>query len=105
MTGQGLWLVGDQGVYLMPNTEAETRTIAYAKECDPTKLDFDEWRGVKRATFGGDDGVEFISIEEIERISSVPSGAQPHSLCVDFTPERMTISMQWERGSRKGGAE
>jgi hypothetical protein len=43
ITGKGLWLVGDQGVYLMPNTDGKTRTIAYARECDPTKLEFDEW--------------------------------------------------------------
>ena len=104
VTGKGLWLVGDEGVYLMPNTEGETRTIAYAKECDPTKLDFDEWWNVKRASFGGDDGVEFISIEEIERLSAGPAGAKPKSLCIDFTPIRMTISVHWKRAIRKGAA-
>ena len=99
-TGKGLWLVGDEGVYLMPNTEAATRTIAYAKECDPTKCD--EWWHVKRATFGGDDGVEFISMEEIERLSAACPGAQPISLRINFTPQRMTISIQWKRPSKKG---
>jgi Protein of unknown function (DUF3085) len=103
-TGKGLWLVGDEGVYLMPNTEGETRTIVYAKECDPTKLDFYRWWHVKHATFGGDDGVEFISIEEIERISAGPSGARLESLCIDFTPKRMTISVQRKRVARKGAA-
>jgi hypothetical protein len=102
VTGKGLWLVGDEGVYLMPNTEGEIRTITYAKECDPTKLDFDEWWNVKRATFGGDDGVEFISIEEIERISARSPGAQPKSLCINFTPTRMTISVKWKRATCKG---
>jgi hypothetical protein len=104
ITGKGLWLVGDEGVYLMPNTEGTTRTIAYAKECDPTKLEFDDWWSVKRATFGGDDGVEFISIEEIDRISAGQPGAQPESLCITFTPNRMKISMQWKRAIRKGSA-
>lgn len=103
VTGKGLWLVGDEGVYLMPNTEGETRTIAYARECDPTKSD--DWWHVKRASFGGDDGVEFISVEEIERISAGPPGAQPESLCINFTPKHMTISIQWKRASRKGGAK
>jgi len=102
VTGKGLWLVGDDGVYLMPNTEGTTRTIAYAKECDPTKCD--DWWQVKRATFGGDDGVEFISIEEIDRLSAGRTGAQPLSLCINFTPTRMTISMQWKRAIRKGSA-
>jgi hypothetical protein len=102
VTGKGLWLVGDEGVYLMPNTEAQTRTIVYSNECDPTKSD--EWWNVKRATFGGDDGVEFISIEEIERISAGAPGAQPESLCVNLTPKRMTISMRWKRALKKTAA-
>jgi len=102
VTGKGLWLVGDEGVYLMPNTEAQTRTIVYANECNPAKSD--EWWHVKRATFGGDDGVEFISIEEIERISAGRPGAQPESLCITFTPKRMTISMRWKRALRKAAA-
>jgi hypothetical protein len=102
VTGKGLWLAGDDGVYLMPNAAAPTRTIVYAKECDPTKLEFDDWWQVKRATFGGDDGIEFISIEEIERISAGLPGEQPMSLCINFTPKRMTISVQWKRASRKG---
>src|SRR3984885_946579 len=47
-TGPGLWLVGDQGVYLMPNTTGTKRTIVYARECDPTKLDFETWRANMR---------------------------------------------------------
>jgi hypothetical protein len=101
-TGKGLWLVGDHGVYLMPNTQGETRTIAYAKECHPERLDFDEWWSVKQATFGRDDGVEFISIEEVDRISAAPPALEPVSLCVNFTTTRMTISMQWKR-AKKGG--
>jgi hypothetical protein len=61
-TGPGLWLVGDHGVYLMPNTADEQRTIAYARECDPARLDFDRWWAVKQASFGGDDSIEFIAL-------------------------------------------
>jgi hypothetical protein len=106
VTGKGLWLVGDQGVYLMPNTESETRTIAYAKECDPTKLDFDEWWQVKRATFGGDDGVEFISIEEIERLAaSAPQPSmKPRYLAIAMTPEQLSLSIVWNAEPSKGDA-
>lgn len=64
----GLWLVGDQGVYLMSNGDPGERTgkdslaVVYARECDP-RGNFDEWWAVKRATFGGDDGCEFIPAE------------------------------------------
>jgi hypothetical protein len=105
VTGKGLWLVGDDGVYLMPNTKCEGKpNVVYARECDPTKLEFDEWWGVKQDTFGGDDGVEFISIEEIDRLSAGRPGAQPLSLCINFTPKRMTISIQWKPASKKGRA-
>jgi hypothetical protein len=50
-TGKGFWLVGDQGVYLMPNTTdgpraasrkpGDSNFVVYARECDPTKLEFD----------------------------------------------------------------
>lgn len=69
----GLWLVGDQGVYLMsngnphlPKDEAnpdESSLVCYADECNPETLDFDEWWDNKRASFGGDDGVEFLEAE------------------------------------------
>lgn len=70
-TGPGLWLVGDQGVYLMGNhareapPEGKSHPVVYAKECDP-RGDFDSWWNMKRATFGGDDGVEFISVAQAE---------------------------------------
>lgn len=64
----GLWLVGDQGVYLMSNGDPplkihegqERNVVCYANECNPYTLDFDVWWGNKRAAFGGDDGVDFI---------------------------------------------
>jgi hypothetical protein len=103
VTGKGLWLVGDDGVYLMPNTKCEgVPNVVYARECDPTKLEFDEWWGVKQDTFGGDDGVEFIGIEEIDRLCAGRPDAQPISLCINFAPKRMTISIQWKPASKKG---
>lgn len=62
----GLWLVGDQGVYLMSNgpfNEEKAKAgnnAAYAAECNPLLLEFDEWYDNKQRIFGGDDGSEFI---------------------------------------------
>jgi Protein of unknown function (DUF3085) len=65
-TGAGFWLVGDEGVYLMHNGASKTpATVVYAEECNPKTLPFDEWWAAKRATFGGDDGVEFINASTI----------------------------------------
>jgi hypothetical protein len=96
-TGKGLWLVGDEGVYLMPNTTGSKRTIVYARECDPTKLEFDTWWESKRATFGGDDGIEFISIEEIESLVAAPPkpGLSPRYLVIAMMPEQRTLSVLW----------
>lgn len=72
----GLWLVGDHGVYLMSNggdsaKQLEGGNAAYAHEVNPEKLPFEEWWENKRASFGGDDGCEFIDAETI-RSSAAP---------------------------------
>ncbi len=63
----GFWIVGDQGVYLLSNAERPgdeyTPFICYAAEANPhTCPDF--WE-VKRDTWGGDDGVEFLDASTI----------------------------------------
>ncbi|THK37626.1 DUF3085 domain-containing protein [Ensifer sp. MPMI2T] len=71
--GQGFWVVGDQGVYLMHNAilpEGEKAFVVYAVECNPETLPFDEWWDTKRATFGGDDGADFIEAEVIFNAAS-----------------------------------
>jgi Protein of unknown function (DUF3085) len=94
-TGPGLWLVGDQGVYLMPNTTGTKRTIIYARECDPTKLDFETWWANKRASFGGDDGVEFIDLKDIERLVAPfrNTNKRPRHLRIEISPERFSIEI------------
>lgn len=104
-TGKGFWLVGDQGVYLMANTsdgplykdrkDDERYFVVYAEECNPDKVP--EWRDVKRASFGGDDGTEFISIEDIEKLKADPpqKNAKPHSLLMELTPEGYSMGMVW----------
>lgn len=58
-----LWLVGDQGVYLMGNDVGRVpaeRPVVYALECPP---DDDH---AKRTVFGGDDGVEELPLRDVE---------------------------------------
>ncbi len=103
-TGRGLWLVGDHGVYLMSNASIDRSAIVYANECDPAKMDFDTWWAVKRATFGGDDGVEFIGIEEIEFLVSAPPqpAMNPRYLAIGMTPDRLIFSIVWNTKASKG---
>lgn len=73
-TGNGFWLVGDDGVYLMQNGngEVQPRAIAYAVECNPA-TDPDGWWDVKALTWGGDDGAMFIEAATIIEVAT--SGA------------------------------
>lgn len=62
----GLWLVGDQGVYIMANgklPKGEKPFVVYSEQCHP-RGDIDWW-DYKRRYFGGDDGVEFIAAEQL----------------------------------------
>jgi Protein of unknown function (DUF3085) len=109
-TGKGFWLVGDHGVYLMPNTTDgshhknrqpdEMLLVVHAKECDPGKLDFDTWWANKGASFGGDNGVEFIALETIENMAAdAPhKKARPHALLIDITPEQFGLKIAWRSG-------
>lgn len=77
---RGLVLVGDHGVYLAscgrPGLKKDGSTgdlqpgesykVAYAKEVDPGRMTFEEWHDAKAATFGHDDGVEYIDPPAVE---------------------------------------
>lgn len=71
-----LWLVKDQGVYLMsngapmqqnPNVENKKAIVCYAKECDPTAKEFDDWYDASRRIMGGDDGCDALELETFEK--------------------------------------
>lgn len=67
-TGSELWLVGDQGVYLMSNgdpsdaisEEPRKLRVAYAKGFNPEVDEVDDWWHKKQDFFGGDDFVEAL---------------------------------------------
>jgi hypothetical protein len=48
--------------------------VAYALECDPRTND--DWFEVKRRTFGGDDGVEFIDAVQLETMIAATSQSE-----------------------------
>ena len=74
-TGAGLWLVHDQGVYLMspgiPHLEREdsheAHKVVYAEGCSPKDDDF--WEEA-RSLVGGDDFVEHIPIDTWDKMFS-----------------------------------
>ena len=91
----GLWLVGDQGIYFMSNGKpglmvapASTRhLVAPAAEADPQRNP-DSWWDVKRASFGGDDGVMFIDQADVLTLLRYRRDGR---VCLDLTPDQLAI--------------
>src|SRR4051794_38666433 len=72
----GLWLVGDRGVYLLSNGKlagGQKPFVVYAEECNPATND--DWFEVKRRTFGGDDGVDFLDAGQLEAMMAASPNA------------------------------
>lgn len=88
----GLWLVGDQGVYLLSNGKLPDGTkplVVYAEDCDPRTND--DWFDVKRRTFGGDDGVDFIGAEQLEAMmAAAPEATHLH---IAFLQDSMQLTL------------
>lgn len=66
-----LWLVKDNGIYLMGNAVfmkgQETAVLAYAVEANPEKLSFEEWWENAGRIMGGDDSCESLRVEWFEK--------------------------------------
>ena len=96
----GFLFVGDQGIYLMPNTtdgkynskkEKDGKNfVIYANECNPDTMEFDDWYDNKRAYWGGDDGSEYLTLGEIENTIALCSN--PKHLVIDINPDNFTIA-------------
>lgn len=90
----GIWMVGDTGVYLMSNGDPMQPTdkagdkgafVAYADECNPETMEFDDWWAAKRESFGGDDGVELFTIDQV----GMPEGHQLATFSVVFKNDEL----------------
>ncbi|MBP1886592.1 hypothetical protein J2Z50_004895 [Ensifer mexicanus] len=63
-------------VYLLSNGKlagGEKPFVVYAEECNPTTND--DWFEVKRRTFGGDDGVDFLDARQLEAMMAASPNA------------------------------
>jgi hypothetical protein len=93
--GPKLWLVGDQGVYLISNggpmkTADGKIFVVYADQINPAKVEFDTWYARKRRAFGGDDGIETIDAEDIEKaLATYPEASTP--LQISLTPRQIAL--------------
>ncbi|MVA82747.1 DUF3085 domain-containing protein [Agrobacterium vitis] len=80
----GLWLVGDEGVYIMSSgrlAEGQRPLVIYAEECDP-KTNPDCWH-YKRRHFGGDDGVEFLDAVDLDQLIAAAPDATHLRILMD----------------------
>ena len=87
----GVWLVGDEGVYIMSNgklAEGQRPFVVHAEECDP-KINPDYWH-YKRQYFGGDDGIDFLDAETLVKlIAAAPAATH---LTIAMTDDSMSIT-------------
>lgn len=91
----GLWLVGDDGIYLMSNgipslpenKSTTSQFVVYADECNPKVQDVDEWWAVKERTFGPDDGCDFIDLSKI----NYDINAKLCNFAVLCTPSKLNV--------------
>ncbi|QPC88853.1 DUF3085 domain-containing protein (plasmid) [Mesorhizobium sp. NBSH29] len=93
----GLWLVGDEGVYLLSNgklSEGQKALVCYADECNPS-TDPDYWH-YKRQHFGGDDGIKFLDATEVLRLlDAMPDVTH---LRVEMTDTSISLTPVWLPG-------
>lgn len=88
----GLFLVGDEGVYIMSNGKDEGRPpVSYARECNPLTMDFDDWWSVKRASFGADDGADPLDID------GIPKEEVDGQLEIEITEAELRITVVTEK--------
>lgn len=92
----GLWLVGDQGVYLMSPGRpglllqgSNGHVVARSEETDPA-YEPDECYENKRRAFGGDDGVVFLDAAFVETALRQESSGRS---ALSITPECVAIAV------------
>ncbi|RWM20636.1 MAG: DUF3085 domain-containing protein [Mesorhizobium sp.] len=88
----GLWLVGDQGVYVLSNgklSDGGKPMVCYAGECNPGSNS--DWWEYKRRYFGGDDGIEFLAAEKILALADARPSAT--HLRIDLDENSISISV------------
>ena len=86
----GIWLVGDEGVYIMSNgklADGQRSFVIYAEECDP-KTNPDYWH-YKRRHFGGGDGIEFLDGAKLVPLIAASPGCT--HLKIVFLPNSMQL--------------
>ncbi len=87
-----LWLVHDQGVYLMPGIEdgGKAEHVIYARGCDPVKNE-ETWWDRSRELVGGDDFAESVELPA-EAVAAVLDG-RVEKLVIRLTETSMSQTL------------
>lgn len=88
----GVWLVGDQGVYIMSNGKlagGDRPLVVYSDECHP--VGNPDWFHYKHRHFGADDGIEFIDAERL--IPLFDRNFRCTNLHVQLTEAQVSLSL------------
>lgn len=88
----GLWLIADDGVYLMSNglpPLAQPDHVVYADETDPETVDPETMDAVKRQSSGGDDSVEFLDAASVQKAIDTFRPGERYKLAV--TPKGISL--------------
>ena len=107
LTGPGLWLVHDQGVYLMSNgiphledpDRPKSSKIVQAKGCDPKKDD--GWWEESCQLVGGDDFVEHLPISSWDRIFKLSEKCSNGRIEIEVTNKSIAVSFVEVRRPKK----
>ncbi len=86
----GLWLVGDEGVYILSNgklAEEQRPLVVYAEECDP-KTNPDYWH-YKRQHFGADDGIDFLDAKIL--VTLIAAAPDATDITITMTDDSIAI--------------
>ena len=86
----GVWLVGDEGVYIMSNgklAEDQRLLVVYAQECDP-KTNPDYWH-YKRQHFGADDGIDFLDAKML--VTLITAAPDATDITITMTDDSIAI--------------
>lgn len=102
-----LWLVGDDGIYLMSNGSprqlasegSERSLVAYAAEANP-KTDPEGVWNAKQRIFGGDDGVDALPLSMFEYAMQLPDSA---TFKVKISSEKVEVVVPQKRITLKQG--
>lgn len=96
-TVANLFIVKDQGVYLMPASEGkpEENHIIYARGLDPKKSPFDEWYSKARDGLGGDDFAENIQLDQ-KKVDAILDGTMT-KMVLTFSPTSFRIVFHYKR--------